>query len=109
MQYALFIAAVLAFLLIVVALPETSHPGTRGVDTISDDEKQYFVFLKPLGALWLLRSPNLLAVVRLCSHSVIRILDFLLVCRPSLELCHFCQISVNLLVEHSRNLSSPQT
>ena len=67
MQYALFIAAVLAFLLIVVALPETSHPGTRGVDKISDDEKQHFVFLNPLGALWLLRSPNLLAVVCVCA------------------------------------------
>ncbi|KAJ7475910.1 major facilitator superfamily domain-containing protein [Mycena latifolia] len=41
----LALSAAIGFLFILVPLPETSHPGTRGVDN-----------------LWLLRSPNLLAV-----------------------------------------------
>ncbi|KAJ7928966.1 MFS general substrate transporter [Mycena leptocephala] len=42
MQYALGLSGAAGFVFILILLPETSHPGTRG--------------------LWLLRSPNLLAV-----------------------------------------------
>lgn len=65
MQYVLFISAVLTYIPIVLSLPETSHPGARGIDKIAEDEKSNFVFLNPLGCYWLLRSPNLFAVVRL--------------------------------------------
>ena len=68
MHYVLFAAATLAFMIIFLALPETIHPGTRGVDKAPESDKNKFVWLNPLSSLWLLRSPNLLAVVsEVCS------------------------------------------
>ncbi|KAJ7285059.1 major facilitator superfamily domain-containing protein [Mycena rebaudengoi] len=54
----------IGFLCIVLFFPETSHPGTRGVDKLireTNGAKRY-AFVNPLKCLWLLRSPNLLAV-----------------------------------------------
>ncbi|KAJ7678887.1 MFS general substrate transporter [Mycena polygramma] len=55
MQYILGISGAIGFILILILLPETSHPGARGVDKLMRETN---------GAknLWLLRSPNLLAV-----------------------------------------------
>lgn len=74
MQYALFISGLLGFLLVYLFLPETSHPGARGVEKQFDlaspletrQKESIFarwVWLNPLTSLNLLRSPNLLAVV----------------------------------------------
>lgn len=63
MQYVLCIAAIFALAIIVFGFPETSQPGLRGIDKLLEAEKGRFVWLNPLDGLWLLRSPNLLAVV----------------------------------------------
>ncbi|KAH7924084.1 MFS general substrate transporter [Leucogyrophana mollusca] len=52
----------LEFLLVYLLLPETSHPGTRGIEKLPESRRSRFVWINPLGSLWLLRSPNLLAV-----------------------------------------------
>lgn len=56
-------------------LPETSHPGTLGVEKAEDQQPQgnggsrrqkwRWVWLNPFSCLGLLRSPNLMLVVRL--------------------------------------------
>ena len=78
MQYALFLAGFLAFTLMFFLLPETSHPGSRGIDrrfgaSTPGTSKIFrtWVWLNPLSGLALLRSPNLLAVVsNKCNSSV---------------------------------------
>jgi hypothetical protein len=70
-----------AFVLVYALLPETAHPGTRGLDRmikaeraasgISDEEAGpspfRWVWLNPLSSLKLLRAPNILLVVgRIC-------------------------------------------
>ena len=64
MQYALFLAGVIALILTLVYLPETSHPGTRGIDKLyehGDLERGKFkwVWLNPFRSLSLLKSPNI--------------------------------------------------
>ena len=73
MQVALGIVGLLSFLAILLFFPETYHPGKRGVDKLDPSTHPRWrpVILNPLQPLWLLRSPNLLAVVRsLFSFSV---------------------------------------
>jgi hypothetical protein len=59
----------LAFLLVLFFLPETSHPGTTGMEKCNRRrEKQgksprRLFWVNPVASLALLRSPNLLAVV----------------------------------------------
>lgn len=70
MQSALAVAGFMTFALMAIWLPETSQPGTRGVDKAtqsSDGETRRWkwVWLNPLASLGLLRSPNLMLVVRL--------------------------------------------
>lgn len=45
-----------------IGMPDTSHPGTRGVDKEFDGEFKW-VWLNPFKCLWYMRSPNLLALV----------------------------------------------
>ncbi|KAJ6609258.1 major facilitator superfamily domain-containing protein [Mycena sp. CBHHK59/15] len=64
MQFILALSGGIGFLCIIVLFPETSHPGTSGVDKLiaaTNGAKRY-AFVNPLKCLWLLRSPNLLAV-----------------------------------------------
>lgn len=66
MQFALAVCGVLAFIAMGLFLPETSHPGTRGIDKVARDSqgsRPAFVWVNPLSSLWLMRSPNLLATV----------------------------------------------
>jgi hypothetical protein len=63
MQAGVGFVAFLTYLLLYVGLPETSHPGTRGVDK-EFGGKFKWVWLNPFKSLWFLRSPNLLALVR---------------------------------------------
>ncbi|KAJ6576582.1 MFS general substrate transporter [Mycena vulgaris] len=64
MQFILALSAAIGFVFILVLLPETSHPGTRGVEKLIRDTNgaKRYAFVNPLKSLWLLRSPNLLAV-----------------------------------------------
>jgi MFS family permease len=58
-----------AFFCMFFLFPETSHPGTRGIDEYERAGKVHSkwkpVMLNPLSQLLMLRSPNILAVVRL--------------------------------------------
>jgi MFS family permease len=69
MQYALGICGVIAFAAVAAFLPETAHPMTRGVDKLPqflngfEQQRHKLIGVNPLASLWLLRSPNLLAVV----------------------------------------------
>ncbi|KAJ3532962.1 hypothetical protein NMY22_g7540 [Coprinellus aureogranulatus] len=83
LQAAIGVAALVIFVMLASLLPETSHPGERGVDkanlakqkgkSTGDDESEQAglgraiknklpVFLNPFAPLWLLKSPNLLFV-----------------------------------------------
>jgi hypothetical protein len=69
MQYALGICGLIAFVAVAAFLPETAHPKTRGVDRYQESLKGLgqlrcrFFWVNPLASLWLLRSPNLSALV----------------------------------------------
>ncbi|KAH7911119.1 major facilitator superfamily domain-containing protein [Hygrophoropsis aurantiaca] len=52
----------LEFILVYFILPETSHPGARGIDKVDESRRSRFVWINPLRSLLLLRSPNLLAI-----------------------------------------------
>jgi len=62
MQAGVGFTALLTFVLMYVGMPETSHPGTRGVDKQFGGEFKW-VWLNPFKCLWFMRSPNLLALV----------------------------------------------
>lgn len=87
MQYALGICGMIAFAAVAAFLPETAHPMTRGIDKLPlpqvfsglGQQHRKFVWVNPLASLWLLRSPNLLAVVGVAvavGTAVILILSF---------------------------------
>lgn len=61
-QYATAVAGVVGFVLMFFLLHETSHPGEKGMDKRLPSEHGW-VWLNPFKCLWLLRSPNLLALV----------------------------------------------
>lgn len=63
MQYILAVCSLFAFTLLYFLLPETSHPGARGMDELPPNKRRNFVLLNPLKSMTLLRSPNLTAVV----------------------------------------------
>ncbi|KAI0784106.1 major facilitator superfamily domain-containing protein [Abortiporus biennis] len=63
MQGFLFIYALLTFVTNLFFLPETSHPGSRGVDKAREaGDKSPFVILNPFKCLALLQSPNVTLV-----------------------------------------------
>ncbi|KZS89819.1 MFS general substrate transporter, partial [Sistotremastrum niveocremeum HHB9708] len=65
MQGCLGVVGLIALLLVILLLPETMHPGTRGIDRaqtelVNGEKKaRRFVFLNPFSALALMRSPVL--------------------------------------------------
>ncbi|KAJ7690704.1 major facilitator superfamily domain-containing protein [Mycena rosella] len=71
-QLGLFFVGLVAYVGMLIFLPETSHPGTMGKDKAEaecavDGDHQpsrrvKWVWLNPFSCLWLLRSPNLLLV-----------------------------------------------
>jgi hypothetical protein len=75
MQLLLFAMGLTTFISVAVFLPETSHPGSRGIDKLLEEEAHVgldpgakkrrwrWVWLNPFGALALLRGPNVLLVV----------------------------------------------
>ena len=65
MQYGLCGYAVVSLVLTIFLQPETSQPGARGVDRVlAAGGKVSWVWLNPFRSLGLLRSPNVLLVVR---------------------------------------------
>jgi hypothetical protein len=66
MQLALGFIGLIIFVFVLFAFPETYHPGERGVDKADPSELPTWrpILLNPLRPLLLLRSPNLMAVVR---------------------------------------------
>lgn len=69
-QICLGIAGLLTFVLLAIFLPETSHPGSRGIDKYrrakgydSSSEVFKWVWLNPFKCFRLLKSPNLLLTV----------------------------------------------
>ncbi|KAF7315208.1 MFS general substrate transporter [Mycena indigotica] len=67
-QLGLFVAGLLVYLGMLTQLPETSHPGTLGIEkldaqqTNSTRRKSRWVWLNPFACMYLLRGPNLLLV-----------------------------------------------
>jgi len=69
MQGSLGIVGFAAFCAMYFFFPDTSHPGSRGIDKLAADDpkrQRTIIFINPLRPLWLLRSPNLLLIVGLC-------------------------------------------
>ncbi|KAF8880862.1 major facilitator superfamily domain-containing protein [Infundibulicybe gibba] len=68
MQLALAIAGIVAFVSVFLFFPETSYPGERGIDKVQPVSAPTWwgswkpFLVNPLRPLYLLRSPNLLAV-----------------------------------------------
>ncbi|KAG2360499.1 major facilitator superfamily domain-containing protein [Suillus spraguei] len=63
LHYSLAAWGLLELLLIYVSFPETSHPGTLGIDKITRKRWIHITWVNPLSSLWLLRSPNIFAVM----------------------------------------------
>lgn len=67
MQLCLGLFGLIAFVIMLVAFPETSHPGARGIDKLRQSgfvgRRWFPVFVNPLKPLNLLRSPTIFSVV----------------------------------------------
>ncbi|OAX37340.1 MFS general substrate transporter [Rhizopogon vinicolor AM-OR11-026] len=61
LHYSLAAWGLLEMLLIYISFPETSHPGTMGIEKRTHRRKCHIIWVNPLSSLWLLRSPNLFA------------------------------------------------
>lgn len=66
MQLWLGLAGLFVFFIVLFIFPETYHPGKRGIENVDPASlpKWRPVLINPLKPLWIMRSPNLLAVVR---------------------------------------------
>ncbi|KAG1862669.1 major facilitator superfamily domain-containing protein [Suillus subluteus] len=63
LHYCLGAWGLLEMLLVYFSFPETSHPGTLGIDKVARRRWIHITWVNPLSSLWLLRSPNLFAVM----------------------------------------------
>ncbi|KAG1884726.1 major facilitator superfamily domain-containing protein [Suillus subluteus] len=63
LHYSIGAWGLLELLLIYLSFPETSHPGTLGIDKVTRRRWIHITWVNPLSSLWLLRSPNLFAVM----------------------------------------------
>ncbi|KAG1834358.1 major facilitator superfamily domain-containing protein [Suillus subalutaceus] len=71
LHYSLAVWGLLELFLIYVSVPETSHPGTLGIDKLKRRRWIHITWVNPLSCLWLLRSPNLFAVMLASSLALI--------------------------------------
>ncbi|KAG1749470.1 major facilitator superfamily domain-containing protein [Suillus lakei] len=76
LHYSLAAWGLLEMLLIYLSFPETSHPGTLGIDKLKRRRWIHITWVNPLGSLWLLRSPNLFAVM--LASTLVLITDYIL-------------------------------
>ncbi|KAF9554259.1 MFS general substrate transporter [Agrocybe pediades] len=76
-QAVLGLAGAIIFFIVYFFFPETSHPGTRGIDKLRVDHSSNapvgFVFINPLRPMLLLRSPNLLLISVILSTSLMSV------------------------------------
>ncbi|KAG1718412.1 major facilitator superfamily domain-containing protein [Suillus lakei] len=63
LHYSIGAWGLLEMLLIYLLFPETSHPGTLGIDKLMHRRWIHITWVNPLSSLWLLRSPNLFATM----------------------------------------------
>jgi MFS family permease len=71
LHYSLAAWSLVELLLIYLSFPETSHPGTLGIDKLKRRRWINITWVNPLSCLWLLRSPNLFAVMFASSLALI--------------------------------------
>ncbi|KAG1890702.1 major facilitator superfamily domain-containing protein [Suillus fuscotomentosus] len=63
LHYSIGAWGLLEMLFIYLSFPETTHPGTLGIDKLPSRRSMHIAWINPLSSLWLLRSPNLFAVM----------------------------------------------
>lgn len=63
-------------LLIYLSFPETSHPGTLGIDKLIHRRWINITWVNPLSSLWLLQSPNLFA--GMIAQALVLLTDYVL-------------------------------
>ncbi|KAG1819857.1 major facilitator superfamily domain-containing protein [Suillus subaureus] len=76
LHYSLAVWGLLELSLVYLFFPETSHPGTLGIDKLKRRRWIHITWVNPLSSLWLLRSPNLFAVM--LASTLVLITDFVL-------------------------------
>ncbi|KAG2346691.1 MFS general substrate transporter [Suillus weaverae] len=76
LHYSLAAWGLLELLLVYLSFPETSHPGTLGIDKLKRRRWIHITWVNPLSSLWLLRSPNLFAVM--LASTLVLITDYVL-------------------------------
>ncbi|KAJ8585735.1 MFS general substrate transporter [Rhizopogon salebrosus TDB-379] len=76
LHYSLGVWGLLEMFLIYLSLPETSHPGTTGIEKVASRRRLHIAWVNPLSSLWLIRSPNLF--VTMLASSLVLISDYVL-------------------------------
>jgi MFS family permease len=76
LHYSLAAWGLLELFLVYLSFPETSHPGTLGIDKLTRKRWIHITWVNPLSSLWLLRSPNLFAVM--LASTLVLLTDFVL-------------------------------
>ncbi|KAG2098539.1 major facilitator superfamily domain-containing protein [Suillus cothurnatus] len=76
LHYSLAAWGLLELFLVYLSFPETSHPGTLGIDKLTRKRWIHITWVNPLSSLWLLRSPNLFAVM--IASTLVLLTDFVL-------------------------------
>jgi len=74
LHYSLAAWGLLELFLVYLSFPETSHPGTLGIDKLTRKRWIHITWVNPLSSLWLLRSPNLFAVM--LASTLVLLTDF---------------------------------
>ncbi|KAG2073408.1 MFS general substrate transporter, partial [Suillus decipiens] len=70
LQYSIGSWGLLQTFLIYISFPETSYPGVLSIEKLRHRRRIHITWVNPLSSLWLLRSPNLFAVVSAFLHAV---------------------------------------
>ena len=73
LHYSIAAGGFLEMYLVYFSFPETSHPGTMGIEKVARSKRFHIPWINPLNSLWLLRSPNLFATVSALLLCTIRI------------------------------------
>ncbi|KAJ8582381.1 MFS general substrate transporter [Rhizopogon salebrosus TDB-379] len=76
LHYSLAAWGLLQMLLIHHSFPETSHPGTTGIEKVTLRKRFHIAWVNPFSSLWLLWSPNLFATI--LASSLVLISDYVL-------------------------------
>ncbi|OAX33670.1 MFS general substrate transporter [Rhizopogon vinicolor AM-OR11-026] len=76
LHYSLATWGLFEMLLIYLSFPETSHPGSMGIEKVTHRRRFHFAWVNPLSSLWLLRSPNLFTTM--LASSLVLVSDYVL-------------------------------